>query len=169
MINFTAIIQEFGSKGEKTGWTYVVVPAKLANELKPGFRKSFRVKGKLDSLEISGMALIPMGEGDFILTLKADIRRKLGKRNGDQLKVSLVEDRKPYEINADLMTCLQDEPDAIKYFSSLPASHQRYFSNWVESAKTEPTRVKRITQTVQAMTRKWGFGEMIRAQGDEQF
>jgi Domain of unknown function (DUF1905)/Bacteriocin-protection, YdeI or OmpD-Associated len=169
MINFTANIQKFGSKGEKTGWTYILIPAKIANELKPGHRKSFRVKGRLDSLEIAGIGLIPMGEGDFILTLKADIRRKLGKRSGDQVKVSLAEDKKPYEINPDLMACLQDEPSAIEYFNSLPASHQRYFSKWIESAKTEPTRVKRITQTVIAMTHKWGFGEMIRAQGDEQF
>jgi hypothetical protein len=47
MVQFTAIIKRFGQQGEKTGWTYIEVPAAMAEQLVPGNRKSFRVKGKL--------------------------------------------------------------------------------------------------------------------------
>jgi hypothetical protein len=71
MISFTTTILKFGQQGEKTGWTYILIPAELAGQLKPGHKKSFRVKGRLDQYPIKGVALLPMGEGDFIMALNA--------------------------------------------------------------------------------------------------
>ena len=90
MIRYTTIIKKFDEQGEKTGWTYIEVPLAIADKLNPGVRKSYRVKGKLDETPVEGMALIPMGEGNFIIPLKADMRKTLGKRKGDQLKISLL-------------------------------------------------------------------------------
>lgn len=163
MVRFTALIEKFGQMGEKTGWTYVKVPAAIAVKLKPGCRKSFRVRGKMDDLEISGMALIPMGEGDFILALKTELRRKLLKRAGDTLKLALEEDTIPYELNPDLLLCLKDEPDAFAYFNTLASSHKVYFSKWIDSAKTEETKASRIAEAVVALAKGWGYPEMLRA------
>jgi hypothetical protein len=170
MIQFTTTILKFGEQGEKTGWTYIVIPAALAQQLSPGNKKSFRVKGKLDEHPVSGMALIPMGAGDFIMALKADLRKAIGKQKGAQLHVQLAVDKKPYEVNKLLMECLQDEPVAIQYFQSLPKSHQHYFSKWIDSAKTEPTKIKRVAMAVNAMSKKMDFGQMLRsAKEDNQF
>lgn len=168
MVKFTAIIEKFGEMGEKTGWTFVPVSAEIAGRLKPGCRQSFRVKGKLDALAIEAMALIPVGDGKFILPLKADLRKKLGKKKGDPLVVHIGEDKKPYQINADLLECLEDEPSALSTFNSLTGSHQRYFSKWIESAKTNATRIKRISMAVNALAKGWGYAEMIRAGKTEQ-
>lgn len=46
MIDYTTIILQFAEQGEKTGWTYIEIPADLAQQIKPGNKKSFRVKGK---------------------------------------------------------------------------------------------------------------------------
>jgi len=62
------------------------------------------------------------------------------------------------------MACMNDEPAAIKYFNSLPKSHQNYISNWIRSAKTEPTKTKRIAMAVSALSRNMGFVEMLREQ-----
>jgi hypothetical protein len=70
MVDFTTIILQFAEQGEKTGWTYIEIPADIAQEMKPGNKKSFRVRGKLDNLEVRGMALMPMGEGNFIMAMK---------------------------------------------------------------------------------------------------
>ncbi|HTM92770.1 MAG TPA: YdeI/OmpD-associated family protein, partial [Flavisolibacter sp.] len=59
--------------------------------------------------------------------------------------------------------CLQDEPEAFEYFNSLPKGHQNYFTNWINSAKTDPTKAKRIAATLNALNKKWDFGQMIRA------
>ncbi len=158
---------QFGAQGEKTGWTYILIPAAVAQKINPGIKKSFRVKGKLDDYSFHGIALLPMGEGDFIMALKAEIRKKIKKGKGAKLNVQLDVDRKPLKISAELLECLQDEPNALDFFHSLAKSHQGYFSKWIESAKTEPTRAKRIAIAVSALARKFGFPEMLRAENQK--
>jgi hypothetical protein len=162
MLSFTAIIEKFGSKGEKTGWTYVLIPKAIAEQLKPDVRQSFRVKGKLDEVEIEHLALIPMGEGDFILPLKAEMRRKLRKQKGATLQLSIEADDRSLPMSEDLMACLEDEPNALAYFNTLPGSHQRYYSKWIEEAKTEGTKAKRIAQAVRGLSGKLDFGTMTK-------
>ena len=153
--------------GEKTGWSYIRIPAKLAQELKPGNKKSFRVKGRLDDHPISGMALIPMGEGDFIMALKAAIRKAIRKQKGDSLEVQLEVDKKEIVPPKELIDCLADEPEAQRYFESLPKSHQNWYGNWVKGAKTEGTRARRIAQVVDGMAKRLSFREMLRAYGEK--
>ena len=163
MISYETTILKFGEKGEKTGWTYMEVPADIAEEIKPGNKKSFRVKGKIDNFKINGIALLPMGGGNFIMPLNAAMRKSIGKRNGAMIHVELEEDKSQFILNSDLMTCLADDEAALAFFNMLPGSHQKYFSKWIEGAKTEETYAKRIAQTVNAMVRKQGFAEMLRA------
>ncbi len=162
MVQFTATIRKFDAQGEKSGWTYVQVPADIAQALKPGNKKAFRVKGKLDAWAFSGTALLPMGDGSFILVLNAAVRKAIGKRKGAVLKVQLAVDAKEPEINAALLECLADEPRALDYFNTLPKSHRLYFSKWIESARTNPTFTKRIAMAVNALSRNMGYGEMLR-------
>ena len=163
MIRFTTKILRFADMGEKTGWTYIRVPAALAQQLLPGNKKSFRVKGRLDDHSIQKMALIPMGEGDFIMALNAGIRKAIRKQQGATLRVELEVDKAVIQPPKALLDCLADEPAAQAWFKGLPKSHQNYFGNWISSAKTDATRAKRIAQTVNAMARSKNFGEMIRS------
>ena len=172
MVNYTTVILKFGTKGEKTGWTYIEVPADVAQKLKRGNKKyppervsraGFRVKGKLDTHSIKHVALLPMGGGNFIMPLNAAMRKAIGKRHGVMLRVQLEEDKSEFVFNADMMECLNDEPDAIKFFTTLTSSHQKYFSKWIDSAKTDSTKAKRIAQMVNAMLRGMGFPEMLRS------
>ena len=163
MISFTTTILRFEQQGEKTGWTYISVPAAMAEQLKAGNKKSFRVMGRLDEHSIKGIALIPMGGGDFILAVNADMRKAIGKKKGATVKVQLSIDKAGYQLNAALLECMADEPAAIGYFKLLAQGHQNYFSKWIEGAKTEPTKVKRIAQAVSALSHKMGYPEMIRA------
>lgn len=163
MVQFSTTIQRFQKQGEKTGWTYITITEKIAQQLKPGNKKSFRVKGKLDSYAIKGVALMPMGDGEFIMPINATMRKGIGKRHGDKLRVQLEADEKLPELSADLLECLADEPAAREFFDALPYSHRLYFSRWIESAKTSPTKAKRIAQAVTALAKKHGFPEMLRA------
>lgn len=162
MIRFTAIIKKFGEQGEKTGWTYIVIPAEQALKLKPGNKKSFRVKGKLDNYPIRQMALLPMGGGDFILPLKNEVRKKLGKRMGHSLQVQMEADDSALEHSKELMKCLKEEPKAFAFFKKLPGSHQNYYTKWIESAKTDETKAKRIAMAANGFLREMGYQEMMR-------
>jgi hypothetical protein len=162
MVRFTAIIRKFDKQGEKTGWSYIEIPADIAQKIKPD-KKSYRVKGKFDSHKISGVALLPMGGGSFIIPLNAVMRKAIGKRHGAMVKVELEEDKQPFRFNKDFMDCLADEPAAAEFFRTLPGSHQRYFSKWIDTAKADTTKAKRIAQAVTALSRKQGYAEMIRS------
>lgn len=163
MISYTTTILKFGQQGEKTGWTYIIISAEQAQQLMPGTKKSFRVKGKLDKHPIKGVALLPMGEGDFIMPINAVMRKAVKKQKGATLQVQLQPDTDEIKPSAELMECLADEPEALAKFKSLPKGHQNYFSKWIESAKTEPTTARRIAHTIYFLSKGKSFGEMIRA------
>lgn len=162
MISFTAIIQKFEKQGEKTGWTYIGIPETVTEKLFPGNKKSFRVKGFLDTHAIRQVAILPMGNGSFIMALNATMRKGIGKRKGASVAVQLEKDNYVKPLSNDFMQCLSDEPKAMQFFKSLAPSHQKYFSNWIETAKTEITKTKRIALAVNALARKMDFGQMIR-------
>ena len=165
MVIFKAEMEKFERMGEKTGWTYVFIPAAIANEIKPDCKKSFRIRGKIDQVSIQGLALVPMGEGDFILAVKTALRKQLKKEEGAVVSLELEEDVDfKVEMPPELDMCLSDDPLLMEQFLSLPKSHQHYYINWFNTAKTEKTRVKRLTMIVNAMEQRLDFGEMIRAQ-----
>jgi hypothetical protein len=163
MIRFTTTIMKFSSKGEKTGWTYIEVPSTIAKKLKPGNKKAFRVKGKLDDYAFEGISLLPMGEGNFIMALNAAIRKAIKKQKDAEVKVQMEIDIKEKKLSPEFLECLEDDSKALKFFSTLAKSHQKYFSNWIDSAKTDTTKVRRIAQSVNALSMGLGFAEMIRA------
>ena len=163
MVEFETIISQFADQGEKTGWSYIDIPTDIAQQLKPGNKKSFRVRGKLDGLKVKGMALMPMGNGNFIMALKTELRKGLRKNAGAMLHLSIEEDVDyKVEIPDDLQECFDFEPEALDFFNSLAKSHSHYFIKWIESAKTSETRAKRVVNTVNAMLRKLPYNVMLR-------
>ena len=163
MIEFNTLILQFDEQGEKTGWSYIEVSADLASKLLPNTKKSFRVKGMLEGFAFAGLALLPMGEGNFILPLKAEIRKAIRKNAGAMLQVKLEHDTDfKIDIPDDLQECFDFEPEAFDFFNTLPKSHRNYFIKWITDAKTAETRAKRIVNTINAMLRKWTFNVMAR-------
>ena len=167
MVQFNAIIKRFDRQGEKTGWTYIEIPASIAQKINPGTKKGFRVKGQLDHYSYSMIALLPMGGGDFIMALNAAMRKAIKKTKGSAVQVKMEVDNNEIKPPAELIECLQDEPEALEYFNSLTKGHQNYFTNWIKSAKTDVTKAKRIAATINALTKGWDFGQMLRAMKKE--
>jgi hypothetical protein len=161
---FKAVLKKFGEKGEKTGWTYIEVPLEISEDLMPGTKKSFRVKGKLDDFSFDGTALIPMGNGEFIIAINGRFRKGIRKSTGSTVKVSIEVDTNERKLYADFILCLEDDPIALAYFKTLPKSHQSYFSTWIETAKTDTTRSRRIALAVEALALKLRFNEMMQRQ-----
>ena len=163
MIEFSTKVLKFAEQGEKTGWMYIEIPKAKASKLKADNRKSFRIKGHIDGHAIQKTALLPMGEGNFILPFNASIRKATGKKAGDVVTVKVEVDESQLKISADLIRCLKDDPKAYAFFKKLPPSHQHYFSKWIEGAKTPATKTKRITMTLIAFESGQGYSEMMRA------
>lgn len=163
MEKFTTRLLKFEKNGEKTGWTFIEIPNDIAQRLHPGNKKMFRVKGALDQHRISQVVLFPAGNGSFIMPVNNTMRKGIGKREGAMLDVSLEIDTHETELDKDLLLCLEEEPEAKQYFFELTKSHRNYFSKWIEGAKTEATKAKRIANTLNALVNNQNFGEMMRS------
>ena len=137
-------LQKFQGKG---GWTYVAIPEFPENKQKIPFGW-LRVKGFIDHYEFRNYHLMPMGNGRLFLPVKAEIRKKIGKSEGDNVKVILFEDFSVLEIPNELLTCLKDEPKAYETFMNLTEGYQKEYINWIYSAKKEETIASRIASTI---------------------
>jgi Domain of unknown function (DUF1905)/Bacteriocin-protection, YdeI or OmpD-Associated len=162
MVQFSLVLDKFGEMGEKTGWTYILIPQALANQIKADTRVSFRVKGKIDSFELKQAALIPMGEGDFIFPVGTSVRRSIRKEAGDMVHITMELDTSEILISEDLLICLADDVRALERFEALAKSHQRYYSKWIEEAKTIETKSKRIAMAVEGLSKGMDYGAMMR-------
>jgi Uncharacterized protein conserved in bacteria len=143
LINDVYLLEKFSGKG---GWTYARIPEVRAKKNTPfGWKK---VKGSIDGYEIRQFHLMPMGNGILMLPVKADIRKKIGKKAGDKVHVVLYADNDAIEVPAELQQCLDDEPAALRFFNKLSDSEKRYYIQWVYTAKREETRISRLAKTI---------------------
>jgi Domain of unknown function (DUF1905)/Bacteriocin-protection, YdeI or OmpD-Associated len=141
-----AIIEKFPGKG---GWCFVKLPGVKCN--KNNKFGTIRVKGSIDGFELKAYNLMPFGNGLLFLPIKAEIRKKIGKGEGDKVKVKLFEDHDPLLIPDELLLCLRDEPWAFELFTKKPSAEQKRIVDWIFGAKQLSTRANRIVNFIQAL------------------
>lgn len=163
MPSFSSTILKYASKGEKTGWTYIVIPPDILKTLKLKDKKGFRIRGAIDSVKFEKLSTYPVGEGEMIIAINGDLRKKLGKNEGAMVSIKFEVDKSKALYSQELMDCLKEDKPALKQFQALLLSHQNYFHRYVATAKGADTRAGRILNTINAMHKKQNFGEMIRS------
>ena len=148
LVNKKYKLERFKGKG---GWTYALIPeVKPEKHSRGGWMK---VKGSIDDYEIKKSRLAPMGNGKLFLPVKADIRKAIGKKEGDVVRIVLYPDNDPIEIPEELQLCLEDEPKALAFFNTLSESEQMYYIQWVTEARRMETKVDRLAMTVNRLAR----------------
>ena len=139
----------------KPSWTYTIIP-----EIPPDKNSPFgwvKVKGSIDGVEIRKYHLMPSGEGTLMLFVKSEIRKKIKKQAGDYVHIILYPDNEPLEVPEELLLCLQEDTEALKFFNSLNESEQHNYVKWIYSAKTEQTKVERIAKTLDRLSKHKKF------------
>jgi len=162
MLVFKGVIEKYGQNGEKSGWHFVTLTHQQALMMKDNTKLPFRVKGKLDDVEVKGVALRPIGHGELILPINAKLLKAIGKREREYIKVAIEHDADLPPVSMELLECLADEPKALLFFEGLTQSNKNYFHGWVLSAMTVDTRTKRLVSIVEACAHSRTFSEMIR-------
>lgn len=141
------LLEKFQGKG---GWTFAKIPEIVQNKNTPfGW---VRVRGTIDHFEIKNYNLQPMGNGNLFLPVKAEIRKKINKKEGDYVHIILFADNFPIEIPEELKLCLMDEPNAYETFLNYTNGEQKTFIEWIYSAKTDTIKVERIAKTIDKIT-----------------
>lgn len=151
------LLEKFPGKG---GWTFAKIP-EIAQDKKAHFGW-VKVKGSIDGFMISKYHLMPMGNGYLFLPVKAEIRKKIKKKEGDYVHVILYPDNEPLEIPEEMILCLNEEPQALIFFNSLSESEKKYYIQWVYSAKKEETKITRLAKTINKLLKKEKLYEINR-------
>jgi len=141
----------------KSGWTYAAIPEILPDKDAPF--SWVKVKGSIDGVEIDKYHLMPSGKGTLFLSVKSEIRKKIKKQAGDYVHVILHLDNEPLEVPEELLSCLQDDTEALQFFNSLNESEQHNYVKWIYSAKTDQTKVDRIAKTLDRLSKHQKFAD----------
>lgn len=143
LVNKKYLLEKFPGKG---GWTFARIP-EIAQDKKAHFGW-VKVRGTIDGFEIKKYNLMPMGDGKLFLPVKAEIRKKIKKTEGDYVHVILYPDNEPLDVPEEMIICLQEEPEALKYFKSLSEGEQLNYIKWIYSAKQEETKIDRLVKCI---------------------
>lgn len=144
-------------------WSYVEFPHDVKELF--GKRGEVRVKTLINGVA-ADRALMPTKSGYHILVLGGDLRKKAGiERPGDMVKVELWLDPEPNRIDIPeaLAETLDFIPEMKAAWDKLMPGMKRNMCYWVGSAKTEPTRAKRIAE----LLRRFEAGQFQVGKGPE--
>jgi uncharacterized protein YdeI (YjbR/CyaY-like superfamily) len=91
-----------------------------------------------------------MGGSCHLLPILKGIREQIGKGLGDAVEVTVEADTAPREIAVpdDLTAAFTEAPEARAFFDSLAYTHRREYVRWIEEARREETRARRVAQAV---------------------
>ena len=149
LVNGKYVLEKFPGKG---GWTYAEIPEVLQNKNNPfGW---VQVKGSIDSHSFTQNKLMPMGNGRLFLPVKAEIRKKINKKEGDSVQIILYEDYSEIVVPDEIIACFETEsPEIYANFMALSQGDRKAYLDWIYNAKQKETKVNRIATMMNRLQR----------------
>jgi len=141
------LLKKYSGKG---GWTFAVIPEIVRD--KHAWFGWVKVRGSIDGYEIKNYHLMSMSNGMMFLPVKAEIRKKIGKNDGDWVHIILYSEQLPHVNQDDFMICLQDDPYAYQNFLKKTEPEQKAFIDWIYSAKNDEMKVERIAEILNKLS-----------------
>jgi hypothetical protein len=91
--------------------------------------------------------------GEFLLGLSKEVRGEAGVAAADQVRVELVLDReeRTVELPDALAEALARDPEASAAHDRLAYTHRKELARWIEDAKRDETRARRVDQTLEML------------------
>jgi bacteriocin resistance YdeI/OmpD-like protein/uncharacterized protein DUF1905 len=141
---FTAEIKNAGGGG-----AFVEVPFDV--EAAFGSKRP-KVKAMIEGVPYRGL-LTRMGTEHHLLIVLKEIREKIGRTFGDEVRITVEPDAEPrlIEVPAELKKAFRTEKEAKAFFEKLSYTHQREYVMWIGEAKREETRQNRIVKTIEML------------------
>ncbi len=112
-----------------------------------------KVKATFDGEPYRG-SIAPMGGGRHAIGVSKAIRVAIGKEVGDTVKVTLERDTEPrtVEVPGDLVAALRKSKTARERFDKLSYTHRREYARWIEEAKKQETRERRVAKAIEMLS-----------------
>ncbi|WP_044200796.1 YdeI/OmpD-associated family protein [Flammeovirga sp. OC4] len=140
-------LEKFPGKG---GWTYAELPTIPMDKNNPfGW---VRVNGFIDEFELKSYKLMPMGNGNVFLPVKAQIRKKIKKEEGDEVTIRLYLDEASIVVPDEIKSCLELESNIVQEnFKGLSDEKKKEYVNWIYNARNEDIKAERILKMLKDM------------------
>ncbi len=147
LIDKLYLLEKFQMKG---GWTYAAIP-EFPKEISSHFGM-VKVSGKIDDYAFENFSLMPLKNGVLFLSVKSDIRKLIGKKEGDWVHIQLYTNELPKILPEDFLICIKDEPIALDNFMKLTDKEQKDIIDWIYSVKSDEMKIERILQTIDKLS-----------------
>ena len=97
---------------------------------------------------------MPHGDGKHYLVVNRAIRESIGKSAGDMVTVVMGLDSAPRTVTVpnDLKKALEKNRSATDYFEAMAYSHKKTYVDWIEEAKKNETRERRILKAMDMLS-----------------
>jgi Bacteriocin-protection, YdeI or OmpD-Associated/Domain of unknown function (DUF1905) len=91
--------------------------------------------------------------GEFLLGLNRAVRKEAMVKAGDTVKVELELDNAPREVEVPeaLADALAGDSAARAAFEAMAYTHRKEYARWIEEAKRDETRQRRVTRALQML------------------
>ncbi|MDE1762062.1 MAG: YdeI/OmpD-associated family protein [Candidatus Micrarchaeota archaeon] len=134
---------------------YVLVSSKLAQRLKPNWRRHMPVL-----VQVNGrpnppwhINMVPNGNGGFYLYLHGAVRKASNTKVGEKVTISIKFDSRyrggpQHPIPPTLLGSLQDNPKAQKNWEALTPSRKKEILRYLASLKSEEAKERNIRRAL---------------------
>ena len=91
--------------------------------------------------------------GEFLVGLNRAVRQEAGVEAGDKVDVTLELDTAPREVEVPeaLSSALAQDPEARAFFDGLAYTHRKEYARWIDEAKRDETRERRVAQALEML------------------
>ncbi|KIC61721.1 YdeI/OmpD-associated family protein [Chryseobacterium taiwanense] len=144
-VEFSTIIKQNGEMNA----AFVVFP--FSTEELFGKKGQVKIKALFDEkVEYRG-SLAKMKSDCYILGLTQAVRKQLNKTFGDNVLVSLTEDKeeRTVEIADDIALVFTQNQEVKTLFDNMSYTHRKEYIRWIEEAKKPETRENRKLKMIQ--------------------
>ena len=118
-----------------------------------GSKGQVKVRGTINGYPYRSSAM-PGGDGTHYMVVKKEIRDKIKATQGSIVTVTLARDQEEriVALPDDFKKALASDEKANNIFGTFSYSRQKEYVDWIESAKTEATRLKRILGAIEKIS-----------------
>jgi uncharacterized protein YdeI (YjbR/CyaY-like superfamily) len=91
--------------------------------------------------------------GEFLLGLSKEVRDRVGADAGEEVQVKLALDtaERTVEVPPALAAALAGDPEAAAAYDKLAYTHRKEFARWIQEAKRDETRDRRVTKALEML------------------
>jgi bifunctional DNA-binding transcriptional regulator/antitoxin component of YhaV-PrlF toxin-antitoxin module len=150
IFNGHLLLEKYPGKG---GWIYAIIE-NLPKQPKIAKGNWVTLNGSIDGVELNSVKLWPMAGGRVFLPVKAEIRKKIGKAEGDSVHIILFGEKEMTLPNLeDFEEALQYEPLAHKFYSKLNDNQKKIVADYIFSKADMQSQIEQMANALKLLAK----------------